>query len=302
MNKIRLMLVLVLPWPALLLAQRGFGGEGGFIDESIQTAREVASHSTGTPMWTNPRGFEKDVFTFTRIRYSSGDRSQARTFGGNFGFGGRRGRGSVWSTDTPDSDLNLSFRLQQMTSMKVDPDGRYLKLTDAALMNYPFIYIVEPGYLTLSDEEAAALRRYVMNGGFLMLDDFWGAAQWANMAGELKKAFPERTFTDIPLEHAIYHCVFDIKVKGQVPSVRLGEASEFDPEHRTWEDHGPDSETVHHRGLFDDKGRLMVFATHNTDNGDGWEREGESDYYFHNFSEKIAFPLGINVMFYVMTH
>jgi hypothetical protein len=303
MKKAPLILVLVLQWPSLLLAQRWFGGEGGFIDESTKTAREVTSHSTGTPMWTNPRGFEKDVFTFARIRYSSGNRAQGGAFGGGrFGFGGRRGRQNAWSTDTPDSDLNLSFRLQQMTSMKVDPDGRYIKLTDPELMNYPFIYIVEPGSLALSDEEAAALRRYLMNGGFLMLDDFWGAAQWANMASELKKAFPERTFTDVPMDHPIYHCVFEINAKGQVPSVRLGEASEFDPEHRTWEDHGPDSETVHHRGLFDDKGRLMVFATHNTDNGDGWEREGESDYYFHNFSEKIAFPLGINVMFYVMTH
>jgi hypothetical protein len=302
MKKAGLILAFVLPWPGLLFAQRWLGGESGFIDETTHTAREVASHSTGTPMWTNRRGFEKDVFTFTRIRYSSGSGATAGAIGGRFGFGGRRGRPNRWSTDTPDSDLNLSFRLQQMTSMKVDPDGRYIKLTDPALMNYPFIYIVEPGYLALSDEEAAALRRYLMNGGFLMLDDFWGAAQWANMAGELKKAFPERTFADIPMEHPIYHCVFEIKAKGQVPSVRLGEASEFDPEHRTWEDHGPDSETVHHRGLFDDKGRLMVLATHNTDNGDGWEREGESDYYFHNFSEKIAFPLGINVMFYVMTH
>jgi hypothetical protein len=169
-------------------------------------------------------------------------------------------------------------------------------------VNYPFIYIVEPGGLVLSDNEAAALRRYLLNGGFLMLDDFWGAAQWANMEGELKKAFPESTFAELSLAHPIYHCVFEIKAKGQVPSVRLGEASQYDPEHRTWEDHGPDSETVHHRGLFDDKGRLMVLATHNTDNGDGWEREGESDYYFHNFSEKIAYPLGINVMFYIMTH
>ncbi|MBC7367621.1 MAG: DUF4159 domain-containing protein [Undibacterium sp.] len=224
-------------------------------------------------------------------------------FGGRFGGGfGRRGRANSWQTDTPDSDLNLSFRLQQMTSMKVDPDGRYIRLTDPELVNYPFIYIVEPGGLALGDEEAAALRRYLLNGGFLMLDDFWGAAQWADMAGELKKAFPERTFAELPLAHPIYHCVFDIKAKGQVPSVRLGVDSQYDPEHRTWEDHGPDSETVHHRGLFDDNGRLMVLACHNTDNGDGWEREGESDYYFHNFSEKIAYPLGINVMFYIMTH
>jgi len=288
----------------LLLAQRWYGGgESGFISEDTRTAREVASHSTGTPEWTNPRGFEKDVFTFSRIRYTSGSGGgMAAMFGGRSGGYGRRGRSNSWSTDTPDSDLNFSYRLQQMTSMKVDPDGRYLRLTDPELADYPFIYIVEPGGLELSDAEALALRRYLLNGGFLMLDDFWGASQWDNMAGQLKKAFPERTFAELPLDHPIYHCVFQINTKGQVPNVRQGMMRQYSDEVPTWEDHGPDSEDVHHRGLFDDKGRLMVLATHNTDNGDGWEREGESDYYFKNFSEKIAYPLGINVIFYVMTH
>jgi hypothetical protein len=302
MKKFTFMLALIAPWAGELSAQRRFGGgEGGWIDESTHTAREVASHSTGTPLWTNPRGFETDVFTFARIRYSSGG---GRGFAGAFGgrFGGRRGRPNAWATDTPDSDLNLSYRLQQMTTMKTSPDGRYVRLTDPELADFPFIYIVEPGSLYLSEAEAAALRKYLLNGGFLMLDDFWGAAEWDNMAGELKKVFPERAFAELPPDHPIYRCVFQIREKGQVPNVHLGVASEFDPEHRTYEDHGPDSETPHHRGLFDDKGRLMVLATHNTDNGDGWEREGESDYYFHNFSEKIAYPLGINVMFYVMTH
>ena len=244
------------------------------------------------------------MFTFARIRYSSGGgrSSFAGGFGQRFGGFGRRGRANSWAIDTPDSDLNLSYRLQQMTSMKVDPDGRYLRLTDPELAEYPFIYIVEPGGLNLSDDEVSALRRYLLNGGFLMLDDFWGAAQWDNMAGELKKVLPERTFSELPMDHPVYTAVFQIKAKGQVPSVYLGMQSEYDPDRRTWEDHGPDSEQVHHRGLFDDKGRLMVLALHNTDNGDGWEREGESDYYFKNFSEKIAYPLGINVMFYVMTH
>ena len=302
MKKAALTLALISALAAELAAQRRFGGgESGWIDDSTRTARVVASHSTGTPLWTNPRGFETDVFTFARIRYSSGG---GRGFAGAFGgrFGGRRGRPNAWATDTPDSDLNLSYRLQQMTTMKTNPDGRYVRLTDPELADFPFVYIVEPGNLYLSEAEAAALRKYLLNGGFLMLDDFWGAAEWDNMAGELKKVFPERTFAELPLEHPIYRCVFQIREKGQVPNVHLGIASEFDPEHRTYEDHGPDSQTPHHRGLFDDKGRLMVLATHNTDNGDGWEREGESDYYFHNFSEKIAYPLGINVMFYVMTH
>jgi methionyl aminopeptidase len=86
----------------------------------------------------------------------------------------------------------------------------------------------------------------------------------------------------------------------QVPNYRTGIRSQFDPEGRTWE--RDDATEVHHRAILDDHGRIMVLALHNTDNGDGWEREGESDYYFKNFSEKIAYPLGINVMFYVMTH
>ena len=83
-----------------------------------------------------------------------------------------------------------------------------------------------------------------------------------------------------------------------MPNVGLGMESQHTG--ITWE--REDAREVHHRAIFDDKGRIIVLATHNTDNGDGWEREGESDYYFHNFSEKIAYPLGINIIFYIMTH
>ena len=292
MRRIGLIVLLVLSGASLLLAQRrsrgGYGrgewGEGGWIGEDVRTAREVPSHSTGTPDWSNPPGFEKDVFTFVRIRRDRAPYSS----------------GGSWSTDTPDCDLNLSYRLQELTSMKVDPNGRFLRLTDEELFDYPFIYMVEPGSLSLSDEEVAALRKYLLNGGFLWLDDFWGEREWATMAEVLKRVFPDLSFVELPLSHPLYHGVFDIQSKGQVPNVHLGEQSEFDPEHRTWERW--DAREVHHRAIFDAKGRMMVFATHNTDNGDGWEREGESDYYFHKFSENIAYPLAINVIFYMMTH
>jgi hypothetical protein len=267
----------------------GWGGygESGYSANGVKTAREIPSHSTGTPVWTNPNGFTKDVFTFARIRYQ-------------IGYGGGRyfGRGAGWDTDLPDSDLNLSYRLQQMTSIKVDPDGRILDLTDPELANFPWIYIVEPGGLALSAEEVVALRKYLLNGGFLMFDDFWGEAAWANVAEEMKKVFPDRSFSELPMDHPLYSCVFQIKQKGQVPNVRTGEESQFTG--ITWE--REDAKTVHHRVISDDKGRLMVFAAHNSDNGDGWEREGEYEYYFKNFSEKIAYPLGINIIFYVMTH
>jgi hypothetical protein len=283
MNRKFLAISILLLLAGLLFAQRRFGrGWGGYDDNSsYRTAREIPSHSTGTPNWTNPPDFGKDVFTFVRVRYDRG---------------GYRGAG--WATDLPDSDLNLSFRLQQMTSMKVDPDARILTLTDPELVDFPFLYIVEPGGLYLSDQEATALRKYLLNGGFLMLDDFWGQREWDNMEGELQKVFPDRNFTELPLNHPLYHCVFEIKSKAQVPNVSLGIESQYSG--ITWE--RDDAQQVHHRAIFDDKGRLMVLATHNTDNGDGWEREGENDYYFHNFSEKIAYPLGINILFYVMTH
>jgi hypothetical protein len=266
----------------------GRGGGGGwgesYIPDSARTAREVQSHSTGTPVWSNPKDFEHDVFTFVRVRR---DRAPWT-------------RGGPWSTDAPDSDLNLSYRLQQMTSMKVDPNGRFLRLTDPDLPKYPFIYMVEPGSLSLQPEEIVALRAYLLNGGFLMLDDFWGEDEWDNAEAVLREVLPGRKYEELTLDHALYHCVFEIKSKGQVPNVHLGMQSEFDPEHRTWE--RPDATEVHHRAWYDDHGRMMVIATHNTDNGDGWEREGESDYYFHNFSEKISYPLGINIIFYAMTH
>ncbi|MBI5690316.1 MAG: DUF4159 domain-containing protein [Verrucomicrobia bacterium] len=289
------LLVVFVAVTGLVMAQRfgrGFwgGGEGGGMRGDARTAREIPSHSTGTPMWENRKGFEKDVFTFSRVRYSPGGR-----FGGYYG---RRGGG--WATDLPDSDLNLSYRLQQMTSMKCSPDGRIIELTDPDLFEYPWIYIVEPGGFGLTDPEVAALRKYLLNGGFLMFDDFWGEAAWLNVEREMKRVFPERSFAELPLDHPLYTCVFQIKSKGQVPNVRTGEESQYTGV--TWEMHDGDTRTVHHRAIHDDKGRMMVFAAHNTDNGDGWEREGEYEYYFKNFSERIAYPLGINVVFYAMTH
>ena len=271
-----------------LLAQSrlGRGGRWGtesYIPPNARTARDVPSHSTETPTWTNPPAFVHDTFVFTRLHYTQG-----------------WGRGSGWSTDLPDSDLNLSYRLQQMTSVRVDPNGRFLRVSDPDLPGHPFLYIVEAGGLSLDNSEVADLRQYLLNGGFLLLDDFWGDDAWDNAEQVLAQVLPGRRFVELPLDHPLYHGVFSIKAKGQIPNYRLGIQSEFDPAHRTWETE--DSTVVHHRAILDDHGRIMVLATHNTDNGDGWEREGENDYFFHNFSEKIAYPLGINIIYYAMTH
>jgi hypothetical protein len=287
--------VLALCGASFVLAQRYRGawirGDRGYAeDRPIRTARDVPTHSTDFPRWTNPPAFEKDVFTFVRIRYSR-DPYAPRRAGG-------------WAVDLPDSDLNLSYRLQQLTSMKVDPDGRILNLTDPDLMEFPFVYMVEPGALSLEDSEVQALRHYLLNGGFLMADDFWGQPAWDTFERQIKRAFPEREFVELPMDHPIFHCVFELgasKNALQTPNYGTGERSQDTG--ITWEYHdGEECREVHIRALYDDRGRIMLVACHNTDTGDGWEREQEFHYYFREFSEKRAYPLGINIVFYAMTH
>src|SRR5437773_6483077 len=189
--------------------------EGGDLvdEETVRTAREIASHSTGTPTWTNDPAFARDVFTFVRVLYTRAPQGPDISWSAS-----RWG----WITDFPDSDLNLSFRLQQVTSMKTDPEGRVLRLTDPALFDYPWIYMVEPGRLRLKDEEVEPLRKYLMNGGVLWADDFWGQKQWDNFARAIKRVLPEREFEDLDMTNQIFHCIFDIRVpmnKLQTPNV-----------------------------------------------------------------------------------
>ena len=240
----------------------------------------------GAPQWEIPDAFRHDVFTFVRVRYSSN--------GSRFG---RRGGGG-WDVDYPDADLNFAYRLQEMTSLKVHPEGKALRLTDPELFEYPFIYMVEPGALYLFDEEVKALRRYLLNGGFLMVDDFWGEAEWANFYQQIKRVFPDRSLVELPLDHPIFHCVFDLEQKPQIPSV--GHARRYRGTGRTWE--RPDAKEVHFKAIFDDQDRMMAIICHNTDLGDGWEEEATDPWYFREFSEKKAYPMGINIVFYAMTH
>lgn len=241
------------------------------------------------PTWDLDPALPADCFTFARIKYDSGGRTW---------YGWDR-----WAIDYPDAEWNLAFRLQQLTSLKAHPEGKVIELTDKELADYPFIYIVEPGYMILRDEEVAALRRHLLNGGFLMVDDFWGEREWANFYREIRRVFPEDKYDPVELEmdHGIFHCVFPLQMTKnqlQIPNIGRGAASRWDG--ITWERW--DAKEVHIKGIFDDHGRLMAVICHNTDNGDGWEREGEDEYYFREFSEKKAYPLAINILFYAMTH
>lgn len=246
------------------------------------------------PKWDKPAGFEKDVFTFARVRYSDG-------YQGGYGSsrrGGYRGSGR-WETDYPDSDYNFSLRLHQLTSMHVNPVPEVVDLDDPKLFDYPFVYMIEPGALYLQQAEIEGLRTYCLNGGFMMVDDFWGDYAWQNFAREMKKVFPDRELKDVPIDHAIFNMVYPMKRYPQVPA--------YDP-NGPWRTisyetrHGPSAREPHYRAITDENGRIMVFACHNTDLGDAWEREGMHADYFEQYSVKQAYPMGVNIVTYAMTH
>ncbi len=274
-NTTRLLIpvVLLLIVSTTAIAQRGFRRRNNIDLSNVDR--------NGVPVWETDPKFKSDLFTFARVKYSSHG-------GGGWG-------GGKWLTDYPDSDLNFSYRLHELTALEVDPNGKIVELTDEAIFDYPFLYMIEPGQMYLSDEEVAGLRRYLLNGGFLMVDDFWGEYEWENFYANIKRVFPDREPQELPLEHEIFHCVYDLKKKPQIPNIHAWMSGQLD-------EGRPDAKEPHYRGIFDDKGRMMAIICHNTDLGDGWEREGEDPTYFKEFSEKWSYPLGINIVTYAMTH
>ena len=241
------------------------------------------------PVWEIERDFKHDVFTFARAEFDSL----------------RGGYGNRWQNDFPDSDWNFSFRLQDLTSLKVDPNGVHMRLTDPRLFDYPFLFMNGVGSIILTQEEADCLRKYLLNGGFLMVDDFWCEEEWAHMKQEMDKVFPDRQPSELPLSHEIFHLVYDLKEKPQVPDIRTWNSGlEFELNHGgTFGSNGtPGDGKPHFRAYHDDQGRLVALLCHNNDLGDGWEREGANEEYFSKYSVPWSYPMGINIITYAMTH
>lgn len=239
----------------------------------------------GVPEWEIMEKFREDVFTFVRVIYFS------------------RGGRSRWRIDYPAADLNFSYRLEELTSMKVDPQGEVMNLLDERLFDHPFIFMIDPRNLYVSPKEAKVLRTYLLNGGFLMVDDFWGEGMLEHFLGEMKAVFPERNPVSLPLTHPIFHCVFPLEKAPQVPSEdsahrNRGTSTESWEDEISWETPRP----ADYKAILDDKGRIMVLMCHNTDLSDGWEEEGVSRWFFASYSEKYSYPMGINIVYYALTH
>lgn len=244
-------------------------------------SRPSRSPEAALPSWELKTSLKHDVFTFVRVRYNSQ------------GF-----YRSQWDGDYPESDLNFSYRLQELTSLEVNPEAVVIQLMDESLFDYPFLYMISPGNIDLSEREVVNLRRYLENGGFLMIDDFWGREEWEHVRRQMERVFPKQRPRELGLSHPIFHMVFPLEQIPQVPSIRAwAQGYDYEPWHNDMSDHAP-----HFMGYFDSNGRLVALLCHNNDLGDGWEREGENHEYFKKYSERWSYPIGINIVMYAMTH
>jgi hypothetical protein len=249
----------------------------------------IVGAAQGIPSWDRPATFDDfdGSFQFCRLAFRNGS----------------NGDGAGWGVDWPRADQNLSIRLSELTRTPVsmDADGTphtlLLRATSPELSHCRFTMMTEPGGAYFDDQEAIALRTYLLKGGFLWADDFWGAYAWTYWENEIRKVLPsgEYPIVDVPLDHAIFHEMMVVPRIPQIPGIGYWMGG------RGTSERGADSAVPHVRAIADSSGRIMVLMTHNTDFGDSYEREGDNHDYFEQFSVP-GYAFGVNVLLYSMTH
>jgi len=221
---------------------------------------------------------EKTEYVFARLRYPS--------FRG--GYYSRRGS---WSTDYPKADRQFVQGVRRLTRIHTRSMEEVVDLDSDTIYDYPWIYITEPGHWDLSDRQAAKLREYLLRGGFAMTDDFHGTFQWDVFLASMNRVFPDRQILDLQNTDPIFHVLYDLDERFQVPGIQYwytGRVAEDDGYEARW------------RGIYDDKGRLMVAICHNMDLGDAWEWADHPRYPERYAS--LAYRIGVNYIIYAMTH
>jgi hypothetical protein len=209
-------------------------------------------------------------------------------YGGSFG---DEDWGPRWAVDYPKADQQFLIALKRLTLVDAPDAEHALEIHTAELRDYPFVYVLEVGSLSLNEVQAQALRDYLMAGGFLVVDDFWGDWDWDNFETQMRRVLPERRIVEVPLDHPVFHAFYDIREVLQVPNVHQAASG---PTHENG------GRVPHVRGIFDDAGRLMVLVNWNTDLGDAWEW-ADAPHYPLRYST-YAFEMGINFVIYAMTH
>lgn len=213
------------------------------------------------------------------------------------------GDGAGWGVDWPRADINLSIRLSELSRTTVTMDGPdepktlLVRFDSPELFHCPFVMMTEPGGAYLTDAEAKSLHDYLLKGGFLWADDYWGDYAWDYWEAQLRKALPSGQFpiVDIPRDHILFSQMLNARDVPQIPGIGY-----WDGRDRTSE-RGPSTATPRFAGILDERGRLMVLMTFNTDFGDSYERETENPLYFQKFSVP-GYAFGINAIIYAMTH
>ena len=236
---------------------------------------------------------EKTEFTFARLMYPNaafGGRGFGRRFGGSDWRQG--GRGVFWTMDYPRSDRHLMLALRRLTRVHARSVEEPVNLEDGDHFDWPWLYGVEVGHWDLGEDLSKKLREYLLRGRFLMVDDFHGTAEWQVFMNSMSKVFPDRHVVDLDDPDAIFHTIYDLDERFQVPGASpwfgRGVTYEQDGYRATW------------RGIYDDHNRLMVAICHNMDLGDSWEH-ADNPQYPEKFSA-LGIRIATNYVVYAMTH
>jgi len=245
------------------------------------------SEGAGVGIRVPPADFNDGGFTICKWMFRSG-----RSEPGGIG----------WSTDYPYGEINLLTRLSELTKIHVSRDGArhvnywVVQLTDDQLFQCPLLLGSDVGTAGLSNPEVQRLRHYLLKGGFLWVDDFWGTRAWDQWASQIGRVLPEFPIVEATASDPIRRALFTITDVKQVPSIFSWGGPGSDPRER-----GSDSPHADFRAIADEHGRIMVAMTHNTDIGDSMEREGEDPGYFAAFSPE-GYALATNIVLYALTH
>lgn len=238
------------------------------------------------PEFELPAGWqEKTEFAFARLMYPPGPNDGYR---GRFDGDWRLGL-SLWTQDYPRADRHFSLALRRLSRIHVRSVEQPVNLDEGEQYDWPWLYAVQVGEWGLTETQAKALREYLLRGGFFMADDFHGTYEWEMFEKRIKLVFPDRPIVEIPDSDPIFHTVYDLDERYQIPGaahLRLGYKN--------------DGKGAHWRGIYDDQGRIMVAITFNSDIGDAWEWADEP-YYPERFSD-LAIRIGVNYVVYAMTH
>ena len=213
-------------------------------------------------------------------------------FDRRFVFGGWKQGVSSWTIDYPRSERHLAEAVRRLTRINARSVEQPVDLDDGDDVFYwPWLYAVEVGHWQLTDEQVQKLREYLLRGGFLMVDDFHGTLEWAIFIQSMQRVFPDRPIVDIDNHDPIFHTVFDLTDRFQVPGLQFVYTGSV------YEQDGVDA---HWRGIYDDKGRIMVAICHNMDLGDSWEH-ADTPQYPEKYSA-LGIRIAINYILYAMTH